>query len=108
MRTFTLAELKIAMDRAAIAPHHFDNTVSELNRLPETPPLPPMNDDLIEILGRPNFGCIQFAQRLRRLGTDIQTKAEHEQAHVIHMMLSMYLKHGDGWRDAVLDALKVA
>ncbi|QRF60189.1 hypothetical protein [Variovorax paradoxus] len=56
-----------------------------------------LNDDLIAILGRPNFTCIRLAQALRLCGTDIKTKAEHEQAAVIHFLLMRYLSHGSEW-----------
>lgn len=61
--------------------------------------LPPLNEDLIEILGRPCFNCIRFAQALRASGMEIRMKAEHEQAAVIHYLLGFYLKHGESWRE---------
>jgi len=54
---------------------------------------------MIWILGRPNFWCASVANVLRQDGHEIKTKAEHEQAAVIHWLLSLYLEHGDGWRD---------
>lgn len=59
--------------------------------------LPALDDDLVEILGRPNFACIQFAQALRASGLEIKEKAEHEQATVLHYMLGFYLQHGADW-----------
>lgn len=56
-----------------------------------------LNGDLINILGRPNFTCIHLAQALRFCGTDIKSKAEHEQAAVIHFLLMRYLSHGSEW-----------
>lgn len=56
-----------------------------------------LNDDLIAILGRPNFTCIRLAQALRLCGVEIKTKAEHEQAAVIHFLLTRYLRHGSNW-----------
>ena len=59
-----------------------------------------MNDDLRDILGRPNFTCRDFANLLRATGTHIEPKAEHEQAAVILFALNMYLKHGtEKWED---------
>ncbi|MDR7949171.1 hypothetical protein [Achromobacter aegrifaciens] len=62
---------------------------------------PPLNDDLIEILGRPNFACGQLATLLRAGGHVIKNKAEHEQAAVIHFLLGHYLKHGNDWHERV-------
>ncbi|WP_298702601.1 hypothetical protein [uncultured Variovorax sp.] len=56
-----------------------------------------LNDDLIAILGRPNFACIQLAQALRLCDVEIKTKAEHEQAAVIHFLLTRYVRHGKDW-----------
>lgn len=58
-----------------------------------------LDADLIEILGRPNFMCADLATRLRAGGHSIKTKAEHEQAAVIHFLLGHYLKHGSDWRN---------
>ncbi|CAB3717108.1 hypothetical protein CEY09_31615 [Achromobacter marplatensis] len=63
--------------------------------------LPPLDDDLIEILGRPNFACVELATLLRAGGHSIKNKAEHEQAAVIHFLLGHYLKHGAAWHEHV-------
>lgn len=68
--------------------------------------LPPLNQDLIDILGRPNFQCIRIAQLFRQAGAEIATKAENEQAAVIHFMLLMYLQHGKHWATAADEHLK--
>lgn len=68
--------------------------------------LPELNDDLIDILGRPNFTCIRIAQLLRLSGVDIAAKAEAEQATVIHYLLGFYLKHGSLWAEKVDEDLK--
>lgn len=60
-----------------------------------------INDDLIAILGRPNFSCHEFAIALRGEGVLIHNKAEHEQAHVLHWMLGIYLEHGSDWKAQV-------
>lgn len=61
--------------------------------------IPPMDDALLEILGRPNFLCAGLAAFLRVDGYDIPKKSECEQAAVIHWMLKLYLKHGANWRN---------
>jgi hypothetical protein len=64
---------------------------------PEATDLTILNDDLIAILGRPNFTCIRIAQALRLCGADIKSKAEDEQAAVIHFLLMRYMRHGSDW-----------
>ncbi len=64
-----------------------------------TPELPDLNDEVRDILGRPNFTCINIAKRLREKGHEIKCKAEDEQAAVIYWMLSMYVKHGKQWKE---------
>lgn len=59
--------------------------------------LPPLNDELQEILGRPGFACARIAEVLRIGGADIASKAEAEQAAVIYWMLSKYGDHGADW-----------
>lgn len=61
--------------------------------------LPPMNDDLGDILGRPNFTCVSIANLLRFNGQSIPQKAEDEQASCIYFLLDLYLKHGESWRE---------
>lgn len=70
------------------------------------PKLPPLDDELRLILGRPNFMCANIAETLRSSGMKIERKAEHEQAAVIHWMLGFYFSHGDKWAEAAADALK--
>lgn len=59
--------------------------------------IPPMDDHLLAILGRPNFLCAGLASFLRLGGFDIPKKSECEQAAVIHWMLQLYMKHGANW-----------
>lgn len=68
--------------------------------------LPPLDDDLRTILGRPNFACIRLANDLRAVGFEIAHKAEAEQAAVLHYMLGFYLSHGTGWADACGDDME--
>jgi len=60
--------------------------------------LPELDDDLREILGKPNFRCSPIAQALRLMGKQIAHKAEDEQAATIHWMLGLYFKNGKDWR----------
>ncbi|MFY3576864.1 hypothetical protein ACOTI8_29620 [Achromobacter xylosoxidans] len=69
------------------------------------PVLPPLNDDLADILGRPNFRCADLAELLRADGKQIKRKSEHEQAAVIHFLLGHYLQHGSDWRETAGSAL---
>jgi len=64
------------------------------------PTLPPFDDDVKWILGRPNFTLINIARALRISGQEIPNKAEDEQAHSIYWMLEMYVMHGKNWRKA--------
>lgn len=57
-----------------------------------------MNDDLLEILGMPNFVCGPIAHVMQAAGADIPKKSESEQAHVLLKLLSFYAQHGPGWR----------
>ncbi|WP_316389754.1 hypothetical protein [Enterobacter cloacae] len=68
--------------------------------------LPPLNDDLIAILGRPNFICAHLAELLRKGGQDIRRKAEHEQAAVIYWFLDLYLKYGEKWESIAKDDIQ--
>ncbi|EPJ1884018.1 hypothetical protein [Enterobacter asburiae] len=68
--------------------------------------LPPLNDDLVSILGRPNFTCAHLAELLRKGGQNIRRKAEHEQAAVIYWFLDLYLKYGDKWEDIAKDDIR--
>lgn len=76
--------------------------VSEPYKLPE------LNDELIEILGRPNFTCTKLAECLRHCGQDIKRKSENEQAAVLHVLLNLYIKHGNDWRKHAEEAFTPA
>ncbi len=56
-----------------------------------------LNEELIFILGRPNFTCGKIAERLRKKGLKCERKAEDEQALVIHTMLMFYERYADQW-----------
>ena len=60
-----------------------------------------MTDELMGILGRPNFTCIQLAGLMRETGTEIVKRAEAEQATIIHRLLLIWIEHGeDGYQAA--------
>jgi hypothetical protein len=61
---------------------------------------PALNDDLREILGKPNFWCGPIAHAARNDGAEIKPKAEDEQAFVLHLMLTYYFRDPITWRDA--------
>lgn len=65
-----------------------------------------LTDDLREILGRPNFTCAPLAVHLRDCGHTILPKAEHEQAAVIHWLLTLYIAHGSEWKKKAADAIR--
>jgi hypothetical protein len=70
--------------------------------------VPELDDEVRWILGRPNFACADIARLLRKTGQKVEKRAEDEQAVAIHLMLSMYMKHGADWRthgDAELAAI---
>lgn len=58
----------------------------------------PLNDALIEILGRPNFQCAGIAELLRIRGDSIAHKSEAEQAAAIHFLLGFYMQYGPEWK----------
>lgn len=70
--------------------------------------LPPLNNELIEILGRPNFQCIQVANALRSGGQEIANRAENEQAAVIHFLLGHYLADPNQWAENASAAIDAA
>ncbi|WP_234686419.1 hypothetical protein [Comamonas aquatica] len=67
---------------------------------------PPLTPELASILGLMCFQCISFAQALRAAGHTIKTRAEDEQAAVLHWMLGHYFRHGDDWRTAAAEDMK--
>lgn len=56
-----------------------------------------LNEDLISILGKPNFACAGLAKVLRQGGHVIAQRAEHEQAAVILFLLQHYLASPRDW-----------
>jgi hypothetical protein len=66
----------------------------------------PLDEDVRDILGRPNFTFIGMAQILRLGGYEIRTKAEDEQAVCIHWLLTHYFKSGSNWRVSAQEELR--
>lgn len=102
MKTSTVQTWRERLGRGQDFPLHgatdveraMEAEIAELRALPRMPELPPLDDELVAILGRPNFMCAGIAARMRELGHTIKTRAENEQAAVLHLLLSFYLKHG--------------
>ena len=65
-----------------------------------------LDDDLRWILSRPNFWCIGPAAVLRADGKEIKTRAEDEQASVIHWLLNLYITHGRGFEEVMKSEAK--
>ncbi|MBN3822293.1 hypothetical protein G3O00_01500 [Burkholderia sp. Ac-20384] len=65
-----------------------------------------LTDDLRHVLGFPNFRCGPYAHLMRAAGADIKTKAEDEQAYVLHWLVKMVLDHGARWADVAGDELE--
>lgn len=59
-----------------------------------------LDDDLRAILGTLCFEANPLAFWLRVGGAEIPYRAEDEQAHVIHWLLKLWLKHGADWKRA--------
>lgn len=84
-----------------------EKAVVEQPVLPEpAPDFPEMNEDLLLILGKICFQCAPIARVLRLGGMEIKTRAENEQAHVIHWLLKYYLKDPVKWMELAGDELK--
>ena len=96
--------MPIAVERVTHWAHMPDPPTEECEAEPVA--LLPLDEQTLIILGRPNFACIRTAQRLRELGHRIERKAEHEQAAVIHLHLTMYQKHGAAWLEHTLKYLE--
>ncbi|MBN3851958.1 hypothetical protein G3N59_01070 [Paraburkholderia sp. Ac-20340] len=57
-----------------------------------------LTPDLREVLGWMCFQCAHIARAMRAAGVEIEHRAEDEQAHVIHWMVKLVLRHGANWR----------
>ena len=56
-----------------------------------------LTEELREVLGWANFRCGPIAHLMRAAGADIKTKAEDEQAVVLHWFVKLVLKYGADW-----------
>lgn len=66
-----------------------------------------LTPERLHILGRPNFACASVAEAMRKkLGREIPRKAEAEQAHVIHWLLTLERDHGEKYIDVAIAALE--
>lgn len=55
-------------------------------------------DALLDVLGLMLYTTTPIAYALRTAGTDIPTRCEEEQAHVLHWLIQLALQHGAEWR----------
>ncbi len=78
----------------AFAAHRIAAEKAVLDRLPDRP-----DADLIEILGRPCFACINLAMQLRHGGWEIGNRAEDEQAAVLLFTLKHWMVDKTNWRE---------
>jgi hypothetical protein len=65
-----------------------------------------LNNDLLDVLGMPNFMCAPIAHAYRDAGrADIPRKAEAEQAFVIDKLVRFVIQHGTAWRQHASEEL---
>lgn len=57
-----------------------------------------LTEPLRDALGTMCFQCGPIAALFRKGGQAIEERAEDEQAAVLHWMIGLVLRHGDGWR----------
>ncbi|WP_289298252.1 hypothetical protein [uncultured Reyranella sp.] len=70
-------------------------------------PLGPLNPDLVEILGMPNFRAGPIAHLFVAAGEEkIEPAAETEQAFVLHWLLGLYLEHGSDWKPIASEKIR--
>jgi hypothetical protein len=65
-----------------------------------------MTPALSEVLSLMLWHTGNIARALRAGGVDIKTRAEDEQAHVLHWLIQLALDHGDAWWDRACDRLR--
>ncbi|WP_221971543.1 hypothetical protein [Rhizobium leguminosarum] len=65
-----------------------------------------LTDDLRDVLSMMMWNTGPIAHALRAGGADIPTKAELEQAHVLHWLTLLVLEHGSAWREKGEEKLK--
>jgi len=65
-----------------------------------------MTEEIRDILSLMMWSTGPMAHALRDGGEDIPRKAEAEQAHVMHWLISLALQYGDGWRAKASDRIR--
>ncbi|MBR8054198.1 hypothetical protein [Burkholderia vietnamiensis] len=88
------------LERVTIAPRSTADATRLVRAYPDE-----LIDDLRHVLGRPNFWCGRIARVMRAAGADIKTKAEDEQAHVLHWLVKLVLDHGAEWQKIAIEEL---
>lgn len=84
----------------------YQSTILSAPSVPRTYP-EEMTEELKLALGRPNFLCGPIARIFREAGSVIESRAEAEQAFVIHWMVKLVLDHGKDWVDSAQDQLSL-
>lgn len=64
-----------------------------------------LTDDLRNILSMMMWNTGPIAHALRAGGVEIKTRAEDEQAHVMHWLITLALEHGSTWREKASDRI---
>lgn len=64
-----------------------------------------LTDDLRDVLSTMLWTSGQIARCLRAGGAEIRTRAEDEQAHVLHWLLCLALESGSEWRAKAADRI---
>ena len=84
-----------------------ESTSNAPNQVSQGPYDPLDNNEHTQfIFGRPNFWCGRIANILRLNGTEINHKAEDEQATVIRFLLGFYVKYGGDWKEKCNEAIQ--
>jgi hypothetical protein len=82
-----------------LAHYEYEPLYAHHVQTPTVREFPAITPELASILGFMCFQCIPFAQALRAAGHEIKTRAEDEQAAVLHWMLVHWFRHGEDWRE---------
>jgi len=65
-----------------------------------------LTDDLRAVLSTMLWSTGQIAHCLRAGGAEIRTRAEDEQAYVLHWLICLALENGEGWREKASDRIR--
>ncbi len=60
--------------------------------------LPPLTEELKEVLGMSRADIITCALALRKVGHEIKQNERDERAHVLHWALGLWSEHGKDWK----------